>query len=923
MAGLTGEEAYILARKYTQNTVMGGGAVVGKNVVVKKIAPIDGGNRVTFGYTLDDGTEKESTLDVMDGVSPDIKENDGNTSDTYKLDIIDKNGTITTPNLKGEKGNQGEQGLRGEPGQRGERGEQGLQGVPGPQGIQGERGERGKDGYPFLIYKEYSDISEFQDADFPEIGLMFMVKDEDDPEGYPVYRFLGEEAEGDHYSLITRLGKSQAIKGDKGEPGERGERGEQGLPGEPGRDGVDGKDGTTYTPAIGNVTTGQSAAASVDIDEDKKIAKFNFTLPDGDTVIDDVKVNGQSLPIAEDKSVNVIVPTKVSDLDNDADYETKAEVTKQLEEYATTAAVDEKLGDYAMSSDVETELKKYALVTEAGYDLGLNIDSTTYKMTLELKNKAGTVLVTREVEFPLESMVIGAEYADGQLTLKLQNGTTLDPIDISDIVGGLVKESFTIAGIDMRDNIEASELITALGIDDKVGKTDDTATNKVTFTESAERENIASGDTHATLFGKIKKWFSDLKKVAFSGSYNDLSDTPTLFSGSYNDLEDKPTIPAAAKNGKLTIQKNGTTVATFTADQSTDQTANIEVPTYGNASASAAGIAKLYTATGQGTDGSMTQKAITDALNGKVNKSGDTMTGALTVNGATVTGNGSDNSYKGTFTGGQVNIGAKVRITTNNEGGNIRIESPSGGHHYEMDAFNGNLRLYHGTSASEVVHTITFNTSGQLSAPSFVGPLSGNATTATTATTANNVAASNRLTTRAQVEATTAAGKVTDAMAVKEISKGLGIRIRNSNGTPQWAPWGADTWSPFNSGKTLEMWVSNGSSSGTPAAIACFPLASVKEINVLETDADYTTYQVTIFTNDANVVKSGTGHNIYLYYFNGKNTAGKSYADKDIINKNLVADCSSKASTYKYITVMRSGLNDSAIKWMRLKITLK
>ena len=39
------------------------------------------------------------------------------------------------------------------------------------------------------------------------------------------------------------------------------------------------------------------------------------------------------------------------------------------------------------------------------------------------------------------------------------------------------------------------------------------------------------------------------------------------------------TIPAAANNGTLTIQKNGTTITTFDANQSTDATANISVPT--------------------------------------------------------------------------------------------------------------------------------------------------------------------------------------------------------------------------------------------------------------------------------------------------------------------------------------------------------
>ena len=49
-------------------------------------------------------------------------------------------------------------------------------------------------------------------------------------------------------------------------------------------------------------------------------------------------------------------------------------------------------------------------------------------------------------------------------------------------------------------------------------------------------------------------------------------------SGSYNDLSNKPTIPTV-NNGTLTIQKNGSNVATFTSNQSTNATANISVPT--------------------------------------------------------------------------------------------------------------------------------------------------------------------------------------------------------------------------------------------------------------------------------------------------------------------------------------------------------
>ena len=65
-------------------------------------------------------------------------------------------------------------------------------------------------------------------------------------------------------------------------------------------------------------------------------------------------------------------------------------------------------------------------------------------------------------------------------------------------------------------------------------------------------------------------------------SWNDVSDKPTFAtvatSGSYNDLSDKPTIPTV-NNATLTIQQNGTTVKTFTANASSDVTCNITVPT--------------------------------------------------------------------------------------------------------------------------------------------------------------------------------------------------------------------------------------------------------------------------------------------------------------------------------------------------------
>ena len=62
----------------------------------------------------------------------------------------------------------------------------------------------------------------------------------------------------------------------------------------------------------------------------------------------------------------------------------------------------------------------------------------------------------------------------------------------------------------------------------------DTASNIVSFTASTARENLKSGESHATLFGKIVKWFSDLKEVAFTGKipWSDVTGKPSTYAPS-------------------------------------------------------------------------------------------------------------------------------------------------------------------------------------------------------------------------------------------------------------------------------------------------------------------------------------------------------------------------------------------------------
>ena len=146
----------------------------------------------------------------------------------------------------------------------------------------------------------------------------------------------------------------------------------------------------------------------------------------------------------------------------------------------------------------------------------------------------------------------------------------------------------------------------------------------VEFDEATSRQQLNSGDNISTLFGKIKKIFSDLKSVCFSGSYKDLNDTPTTATADTDGLmsatdktklngiatgANKYTHPSytAKSSGlyKVTVDATGHVSAT-TAVAKSDIT-NLGIPaqdtTYSNmtgATSSAAGKAGLVPAPAAG-----------------------------------------------------------------------------------------------------------------------------------------------------------------------------------------------------------------------------------------------------------------------------------------------------------------------------------
>ena len=107
------------------------------------------------------------------------------------------------------------------------------------------------------------------------------------------------------------------------------------------------------------------------------------------------------------------------------------------------------------------------------------------------------------------------------------------------------------------DDITADKVASWDKISNKIDTDGNASNTTVAFKEATTRTNLTTGEKISISFGKIAKWFNDLKTVAFSGNYNDLTN--------------KPTIPSVG-NGTVTITQNGASKGTFTMNQSGNTT---------------------------------------------------------------------------------------------------------------------------------------------------------------------------------------------------------------------------------------------------------------------------------------------------------------------------------------------------------------
>ena len=108
-------------------------------------------------------------------------------------------------------------------------------------------------------------------------------------------------------------------------------------------------------------------------------------------------------------------------------------------------------GNYALESEIPdvsnfitkdvNNLTNYTLKTNTGSLIDLEINDTTYVVTLKLKNQDGTVISTDAIDLPLESVVVSGRYDNTtkKVILTLENGSEVD-FSVADLVAGLQTE---------------------------------------------------------------------------------------------------------------------------------------------------------------------------------------------------------------------------------------------------------------------------------------------------------------------------------------------------------------------------------------------------------------------------------------------------------------------------------------------------
>ena len=172
------------------------------------------------------------------------------------------------------------------------------------------------------------------------------------------------------------------------------------------------------------------------------------------------------------------------------------------------------------------DLTYYTLATSTGSTIELSINSSTYVMTLNLKNSAGTTISTGTVDLPLESVVVNGSYDDTtkKIILTLQSGNTIE-FSVADLVSGLQSEITS-------SNKLASDLVDDSNSGNKFVTTSEKQTWNSKGTYSKPSGGIPSTDLSSAVQTSLGKADTALQSETYTGTITSVKMNGTTISSS-------------------------------------------------------------------------------------------------------------------------------------------------------------------------------------------------------------------------------------------------------------------------------------------------------------------------------------------------------------------------------------------------------
>ena len=217
------------------------------------------------------------------------------------------------------------------------------------------------------------------------------------------------------------------------------------------------------------------------------------------------------------------------------------------------------------------------------------VTSTNYDANVSSDTKYPTVKAVADAIADVEKKIPAAIKVDSALS-----STSTNPVQNKVINTALAGKQATLTSTQLdavNSGITSTKVSTYDEYNEKITAAQNAADAAASAAATAQQTANGKVTANAAITARTAtKITYDAKGLVTGGASLTASDIPTISSdkisglatvattGSYGDLTGTPTIPTV-NNATLTIQKNGSTVDTFTANASANKTINITVPT--------------------------------------------------------------------------------------------------------------------------------------------------------------------------------------------------------------------------------------------------------------------------------------------------------------------------------------------------------